>query len=474
MAGSLLGAAAGPLLRTSRAADAARPNILFLLSDDQSYATMSSTGNPFLKTPHLDRIGREGVLFTNAFVAMSLCAPSRACFLTGQYPHTNGIHGNQIRWNQQLATLPTILHENGWRTAHIGKFHMDGDDRRQPGYDFWSAQINQGSYVNPRKNVNGEWRDLAGYDTDIVTEQAIDFMRARKNGQPFCAWLGYKAAHAPFTPAPGFEKFLAEREFKPPASFFLDDEGKPERVRRKSQHDSTTTRRAQRKGGALTLEQWAERERNYYRALMGLEVNVGRLLNFLDEEKLAENTIVVFAADNGFFHGEHGLHGKLEAYEEALRIPMMARFPGRIPAGKRLDDFVANVDLAPTMLDFLRIRPPRPMQGRSWRPLATGESTDFNGREDFLYSMWAPGASAVEKPTVKALRTDRNKLILNLHPREIDELYDIREDPQEMKNLALEKGNRELVVTLTRRLLARMRELEDPAAPSVEQLLGGG
>jgi len=472
------GAACGPFIRTSRS-QTTRPNILFLLADDQSYETLSITGNAFVKTPNIDRIGHEGVLFTNAFVAMSLCAPSRAAYLTGNYPHTNGIYRNQIRWNQQLATLPTTLHDAGYRTAHIGKFHMDNDDRVQPGYDYWSAQVNQGQYVNPRKNVNGEWKDLSGYDTDIVTDQAIEFMRSRKPGQPFLTWLGYKAVHAPFTPAPGFESFLAEREFKPPGSWFTDDKGKPDRVRRKGRGGDEPARKggrkakAQRKGTAeaLSMEQWAERERNYYRALMGLEKNVGRLLDFLDEEKLAENTIVVFASDNGFFHGEHGLHGKLEAYEESLRVPMLARFPGIIRPRLRVSEFVANVDFMPTMLDFCGVKAPAPVEGRSWRPLVTGRNGSGEWRRDFLYEMFAPSGATPEHPTLKALRTDRYKLILNLNPREAAELYDLEKDRGEMNNLASEAGNRELVGELTRQMVARMREVGDPAIPDVEATL---
>ena len=281
----ILGAAAGPFFHTVRAADVRRPNFLFLLTDDHSYATLSLTGSPFMKTPNIDRIAREGALFTNHFVAMSLCAPSRAAFLTGNYGHTNGIYQNQIRWDQSLDTLPRTLQAAGYRTAHIGKFHMDSDDRVQPGYDYWAAQINQGSYVNPRKNVNGQWADLKGYDTEIVTEQAIEFMRGTKRDQPFCTWIGFKACHAPFTPAPGYETAFADREFKPPASYFADDRGKPDRVRLKARGDapaaSKTGKKAKAAGGPLSLEEWAERERNQYRALMGAEVAVGRLLRFL-------------------------------------------------------------------------------------------------------------------------------------------------------------------------------------------------
>jgi N-acetylglucosamine-6-sulfatase len=410
-------------------------------------------------------------LFTNAFPAMSLCAPSRACFLTGLYPHMNGIINNQIRWDQQLQTLPALLKSNGWRTAHIGKFHMDNDDRVQPGYDYWAAQINQGQYVNPRKNINGTWTDIPGYDTTIITDQAIEFIRdSHKRRAPWCTWIGYKACHAPFTPAPGHENDFANVEFKPPASFFIDDESKPERVRRKTQNPALTPRWVARKAAKKAakkaagdppenLERWAARERDQYRCLMGVEDSVARLFRALDELKALDDTIIVYAGDNGFFHGEHGLHGKMEAYEESLRIPMMARFPQAIRRGQRCDAFVSNVDFAPAVLDFCGVKPQRPMQGRSWRPLVTGKKPAEPWRDSFVYTMHGQDAA---RPTVKALRTDRYKLILNLNPRDKDELYDLRTDPGEMKNLALDAGSTGLLADLQQRLKACMKELEDP------------
>ncbi|HET8549994.1 MAG TPA: sulfatase [Bryobacteraceae bacterium] len=463
--------ASGPFLHTSRAAYARRPNFIFLLTDDQSYRTLSLTGNSFMKTPNIDRIGREGVLFTNAFVAMSLCAPSRACNLTGLYNHSNGIIHNQIRWNQELPTLPRLLHEAGYRTAHIGKFHMDNDDRVQPGYDYWAAQINQGSYVNPRKNINGVWKDLSGYDTNIITEQALEFMRGTKRDQPFCVWMGYKACHAPFTPAPGHENDFADVKLEPPASFHIDDERKPQRVRRKRGIGPDPDGRPPRQNaGAMPLDRWAERERNQYRCLMGVEDSVKRLFDYLEESKLADDTIIVYMGDNGFFHGEHGLHGKLEAYEEAIRVPMMVRYPRMIKRGQKIDSFIVNVDLAPTILDFCDVKASVPMQGRSWRPLVAGKTRSTPWRKTFLYEQFANGTDA-SKPMVKALRTDRYKFILNLFPGDIEELYDLRTDPEELKNLALDRGNRDLVVSLKRQMIDAMRELQDPAIGAVEATL---
>ena len=194
-----------------------------------------------------------------------------------------------------------MLHANGWRTAHIGKFHMDGDDRVQPGYDYWAAQIAQGQYENPRKNINGTWTDMKGYDTNIVTDQAIEFMRANRS-QPFCTWIGFKACHGPFTPAPGHEKDFADCRSSPRLRFFVDDEGKPTRVRNKSQNRALSAAASGRSGkkkaaGGRCSRQSRRvvraRERNYYRCLMGVEDNVARLFAFLEQEKLLDDTIIL-------------------------------------------------------------------------------------------------------------------------------------------------------------------------------------
>ena len=240
-------------------------------------------------------------------------------------------------------------------------------------------QIGQGSYVDPRKNINGSWTDLKGYDTTIVTDQAIEFMRGSKE-KPFCTWLAYKACHGPFTPAPGHEHDFADLEFKPPASFFVDDEGKPERVRNKSQKKKAgvaSQKRAQRKKKKaavvdddgpgtepISLEAWAERERNQHRSLMGVENSMKHIWQFLDEEKLAEDTIIFYSGDNGYFHGEHGLSGKLEPYEESIRVPMMVRYPRLIQAGQQCDAMVGNVDVAPSTSDLAvgQKRPAKPFQ----------------------------------------------------------------------------------------------------------------
>ena len=445
---------AARMMGLARGAQAAKPpNVLFLLTDDQSYASLSSTGNPFMKTPHIDRIGREGVHFTNHFVVRSVCSPSRASFLTGLYPHTHGVDTNGMRLNQSIPTFPRTLHDAGYRTAHIGKWQMGDDDRVQPGYDYWAAQIGTGDYWNPRKNINGKLVDLKGYDTDIVTDQAIEFIRAGK-GTPFCVWLAYRAPHGPFTPAPGHEKDFADVEIKPPPSFFVDDPGKPKRIR---------TAASDRK----SLAKWAEKQRNQYRALMGVEDSVGRLLAFLDEQNLAEDTIVVYASDNGYFQGEHGLASKQEAYEESMRVPCFVRYPRRVRP-QRCDAIVANIDLAPSLLEICGVKQVKPVQGRSWWPLVTGKQKSIRSR--LLFETMGKG-SKILNPAVKALRTERYKLILNTNPKDITELYDLKNDPLEMKNLAPDAAYRDLVKDLQGQLLEEMRLTEDPAVKFVESRL---
>jgi len=309
-------------------------------------------------------------------------------------------------------------------------------------------------------------------------------MRAGKD-KPFCTWLAYKACHGPFTPAPGHEHDFAEREFKPPASFFIDDEGKSDRVRNKSQRRGIGAgrvaggKRKNKKKGApvdddgpgaapATLEAWAERERNQHRSLMGVEDSLKRIWQFLDEEKLTDDTIIFYSGDNGFFHGEHGLHGKMEPYEEAIRVPMMLHYPRMIKAGQECDAMVGNIDMAPSILELCGVKAPLPMQGQSWVPFVTGNSGKASRRDSFVYSLHRQDAA---QPSAKALRTERYKLILNLFPHDKDELYDLQTDPQEMKNLALDNDHREQVVEMKRTLLFHMKKIEDPAVPAVEATL---
>jgi arylsulfatase A-like enzyme len=213
------------------------------------------------------------------------------------------------------------------------------------------------------------------------------------------------------------------------------------------------------------LEAWAERERNQHRALMGVEDSMKRLWHFLEEQKIADDTIIFYSGDNGFFHGEHGLHGKLEPYEESIRVPMMVRYPRLIPAGQTCEAMVANVDMAPSILDLCGFKAPLPMQGKSWRPLVTGKGAKAPLRDSFVYSLHR-GDPAL--PAAKALRTDRYKLILNLNPHDKEELYDLKTDPQEMTNLALDNQHKEVVAEMKRTLLFQMKQIEDPAIPAVE------
>jgi N-acetylglucosamine-6-sulfatase len=459
-----------PALATAASAQRAtrKPNVLFLLTDDLDYRSFGPEKREFLRLPNLDRIANEGAVARNCFVTTSLCAPSRASFLTGRYAHSHGIYSLSQRWNQSLETWPRVLQRNGWRTAHIGKFHMDSDDRVQPGYDYWAAQSGQGEYRNPRKNMNGAWVDLLGYDTDIITNQALEFM-SRRRDSPFCVWLAYKAPHAPFTPAPGHEADFSNVAFPVHPDFLADDAGKPARVRKSRFQISDNVPN----GSYWPLERWTERQRSYFRSLMGVEDSAGKLLRFLDENNLADDTVVVVTSDNGFFHGEHGLRSKMEAYEESIRIPFAIRYPRAVRPGTRLNQMLLNIDVPPTLLDICGVPAPSGMQGRSWKSAATGADPALQLRGQFLYEFLGMGKEAhPERPVLKALRNDTYKFIANLFPRDIDELYDVRTDPRERTNLAANDRYRGIVADMKRRLVAEMSRLGDPALPAVQRMLG--
>lgn len=450
---------------TTMRASSRRPNVLFILTDDQSYSTLSLTGSRVIKTPNIDRIGREGALFKNFFVTTSLCAPSRASFLTGLYAHSHRILTLREKWNQSLQTWPAALQAAGYKTAYVGKFHMDHDDRVQPGFDYWAAQVSQGEYWNPRKNVNGQFVELRGYDTTIVTDQVLQFMDDRDRRRPFCAIAAYKAPHAPFTPAPGHEKFLGDLDFPAHPDFGKVDPGKPKRLQSPQKPTEATG------GSVWPLERFAERERNYYRSLMGVEESVGRLLRRLDDHELTSNTIVLYTSDNGFFHGEHGLQTKMEAYEESIRVPALFRYPDGVKAGLECDAMVANVDVAATIAEYCGVQLARRTQGHSWRRALSGDTR--SRRSEFLYEYFGMDAEATPlRPAVKALRTERQKLIVNSHPADVDELYDLEKDPREMNNLALDKSYAGRVKNLRERMVQTMRELGDPAADLIARGVG--
>ena len=345
------------LLRAGKAlASRDRPNFVFILTDDQRHDAMSCAGHPFLHTPNMDRIANEGARFTNAFVTTSLCSPSRASFLTGQYAHSHGIMDNKSHLPDDILTFPQVLQKAGYDTAFVGKWHMDGQEGPRPGFNRWVSFKGQGPYFHPMLNIDGQRKNVTGYTTDVLTKHAVEWLKQPRQS-PFCLYLSHKAVHGPFTPAVRHSTLFSDVEIPVPRSDDL--EGKPEwlKERHKTRHGTTLGERFERF------------VRRYNRTLVAVDDSVGRVLCALEELGVLDNTVVVFAGDNGYFQGEHGLLDKRAMYEESIRIPLLMRYPKLIAPGTSIDQMVLNIYVCPTLLEFAWAPIPENVQGKSVRPL---------------------------------------------------------------------------------------------------------
>jgi arylsulfatase A-like enzyme len=431
----------------ARAADR-KPNFLFVYTDDQRYDAMSVVQReqgekgrfPWLQTPHMDRLAAEGVRFRNAFVTLSLCAPSRAVFLTGRYNHLNGVAGNRTPFPENNVTHATLLRGAGYKTGYVGKWHHGQQRGQRPGFDYSASFLGQGKYLDCVFEINGEPRPTTGYVDDVSTDYAVEFLKANRD-KPFSLVVGFKSAHGPFEPPARAKDRFAAAQPRPVPNLG---------VRAIYREGATETGKldAPAAGHAPNFNL------GYFRCISGADDNLGRLLAALDELGLAQDTVVVFTSDNGYYHGEHGLGDKRSAYEESMRIPFLVRYPRAFPKGKRVDEMVLNIDLAPTFLDLAGVPVPREMQGRSWRPLITGGAKDW--RRSFLFEYFKENAFPTT-PTLVAVRTTTAKLIKYPGHDEWTELFDLAQDPYETKNLAGDPKHRELLARLSAEFDAQVK-----------------
>lgn len=469
------------------------PNIIFIMTDDQTRDAASVYGNRILNTPNMDRIGNEGLRFNHGFVTNSLCAPSRASFLTGLYSHTHGVitNGEEEGWYQQMGltkdqvTYPMLLRQAGYHTAMVGKWHIKS---LPTGFDHWAILDGQGTYFDPSFIVNDGYVRFRGHTDDVIGDQAIAYLQhERPKDRPFCLCYQFKAPHGPWEPAPRFYDRFDDVEIPIPVQF---EQGPPEgapvalsktrmAMTRMGDFYHKAERRPQQVDEDLPPE---ERHRanlqalvkNYYRTLLGVDENVGRVLDFLDDNGLAENTIVVYTSDNGFFLGEFGFYDKRLMYEPSIRVPMLMRWPAAIQAG-RVDDehMVLNVDVAPTFLDLAGVPVPGSMHGRSWRPLLAKDK-EPGWRDAFLYEFFEyPAVHCARKH--RGVRTADWKLIHFWEQPDEWALYDLKNDPDELVNLADRPEQAGRVAELKARLLALRTETGDVDPPGyvAPQLMPG-
>lgn len=447
----------------ARAAESSRPNILFIYTDDQSYRTLGCYRDagawPWVRTPNIDGLAAEGVRFTTAYGA-SWCSPSRACVLTGRLPH--GIHGVHLTGVSSKGGVydpatrqfwPTELRKSGYTTAHIGKWHLGQDGAYGRLWDhsvMWDQNVIKGDWYNDQDlAIDGAPKKMVpGYSTDVFTRFAADFIR-RKHDKPWLLWLCYNAPHLPNTTHPRHASLYTDAEVTTPADVFGPRPEKPAYMRDYAMFKSAPDGSPRYGGRSL-----AETVRAYNRLVSAVDEGVGALLRALEESGQLDSTLIVFTSDQGFAWGEHGFAWKVGPYDACLRMPLIFRLPGAVAKGGVCRQPASIVDVPATLLGFAGVSPPWKLHGHDLRPLLR-DPTAFNDRTvmmehiGFRFGDARPEDVASKEVTPKNyvpwwqfLRHGRYKYVSTFVPDEIEELYDLQTDPQELKNLALDPANR--------------------------------
>jgi arylsulfatase A-like enzyme len=474
-----------------------KPNIVFIMTDDHSYQTLSAYDGRYIQTPNLDRIASEGFIFTNSFVTNSISAPSRADMLTRKFSHINGLTDNAVRFDSSQVTYPKLLQQAGYQTALIGKWHLKSNPT---GFDFWRILPDQGIYYNPDFIwMDGKTRQEEGYVINIITDLSIDWLKKHDDSKPFCLLIHHKAVHREWSPDTTYLNSFNSENFPVPPNYFDTYEG---RVAAQQQEMSIIKdmdlvydlkladaeneihsplegwlrngllgrmNEAQRKawdehyqpvaqdfksrklsGDSLALWKYQHYLQDYLRCVRSVDDNVGRLLDYLDESGLSDNTIVIYCSDQGFYLGEHGWFDKRFMYEQSLRTPLLVRLPKSYHQKGEISEMVQNIDYAPTILDFAGIKIPAEMQGMSMKPLLTGyHPADWRNAIYYHYYEY-PGVHAVKRHY--GIRTEQYKLIHFYNDIDTWELFDLKNDPDEMHNLADSEKYSRLVEDLKKQL----------------------
>jgi arylsulfatase A-like enzyme len=457
---------AAPFSGAASAADEVkRPNILFIMSDDHAYQSISAYGSNRNKTPNIDRIAKEGMRFDRCFVTNSICGPSRAVILTGKYSHLNGFATNagNARFNGQQQTVAKLLQAAGYQTAIVGKWHLNTDPT---GFDFWSILQGQGPYYNPTMQTSAGAVKHTGYTTEIITDVALDWLKTKRAAdKPFLLMYQHKAPHRNWQPVGKYLDHYKDVKLAEPETLFDDYKGRgsaaADQQMTVANHLSPHDLKLAPQGGGMNPEQKAafekayaeenkafaeakltgdERTRwnyqrfakDYLRCVDAIDDNVGRVLDYLDQSGLAENTVVFYTSDQGWYLGEHGWYDKRWMYEESFRTPLLVRWPGKVKAGSVSDKLVMNLDFAETFLDIAGLKVPADMQGKSIVPILLGQPTPDWRKSVYYHYYEFPQPHHVHPHY--GVRTDRYKLI-NFYDLNEWELYDLEKDPHEMKSV---------------------------------------
>lgn len=447
-----------------------RPNVVFILTDDQRSDALGCMGHPHLKTPHIDRLAAEGALFKNHFCTTSLCSPSRASILGGLYAHTHGVTNNFTDYPRDLPTFPRQLQADGYTTAYIGKWHMgEDDDSKRPGFDHFITHKGQGKYFDTEFRENdGERKVVEGYYTTVVTDMSIDWMKSLEetdDDQPFLLFLGHKAPHSFYYPEPKYETAFDHVRFPYPESAFeLEDNPEWITKRLNTWHgiygpifDWRKEFPDQSAKGMLDFENMV---RAYLGTLISVDDSVGRIYEYLEETGELDNTLFIFTSDNGILEGEHGMVDKRTAHEGSLRIPLVVRYPDLIEEGTVIDAQTLTLDFASSILEICGAPALPKTQGASWKKLVSEGDDDwrtswyyeYNYEKQFPYT-----------PNVRALRTDEWKYMRYPHgdgsaDKHMAELYNLKDDPEERNNLINDPKHADLVKELRAELDRRISE----------------
>ncbi len=476
----------------------ARPNIVFIFTDDHAQQAISAYGSVINKTPNIDRLATEGMIFRNSFCTNSICGPSRAVIQTGKFSHINGFKDNRDTFDSTQVTFPKLLQQGGYQTAMVGKWHL----KSQPtGFDYWKVLPGQGQYYNPDFRTPNGMERIEGYVTDIVTDVSIDWLKnGRDKSKPFMLMTQQKAPHRPWMPPLKYLHKYDDVTIPEPENLFDDyknraggaqlQEMEIDRHMRfswdlKVVRDSFDTRgikvwearkerftpgqlkawneaygpkneafiKANLQGKDLVRWKYERYIKDYLRCIASVDDNVGRLLDYLNESGLAENTIVIYSSDQGFYLGEHGWFDKRWMYEESLHMPLIIKWPGVVKPGSVNMDMVQNLDYAETFLDIAGLKIPQEMQGQSLMPLLEGKTPDDWRKSIYYHYYEYPGAHAVQKHY--GVRTERYKLI-NYYELGEKEMFDLKTDPQEMKSVYNDPEYAEIQTQLEQEL-ARLR-----------------
>jgi arylsulfatase A-like enzyme len=490
------------LIAAVPAGAADRPNIIFIMSDDHAAHAIGAYGSRVNQTPHIDRLAREGMVLRNVFVTNSICTPSRAAILTGQYSHLNGVPVFN-RFDSSRTTVARLLQEAGYYTGMIGKWHLGSDPA---GFDRWEILPGQGAYMNPvLYTATGEKTYTGRYVTDVITDLGIEFIKDRPRNRPFFLMLHNKAPHRPWEPDAAHKAQFENRWIPEPEtlwdSYATRTDALHENLQRvagdmtrrdlkleppadltgtalnawlSTKPDTVTVTRDGKEvtltGEALARWKYQRYMRDYLATIQSVDDNIGRLLAFLDTSGLARNTIVIYTSDQGFFLGDHGLFDKRFMYEESLRMPFLIRWPAAIKAGTRSDAMALNVDFAPTFLDAAGVRAPATMQGRSLLPVLRGR-TPADWRSSMYYRYYHdPGDHNTRAHY--GVRTATHKLIY-FWKKDQWELFDLVKDPNEMHNLYGQPGQEQLTQSLKAELQRLKAQVKDEDQFANEQLPNG-